>query len=115
MSDEWSIVTFRIVSGVVVLEELERALGAKTRAKRNAIWTTRFGGDESTLREQLSSAAQFLMTHVDYLASLRPEAEMNLHVGWTPRSPQDGVVFDEKLVKLLGSIGAYILLDTYLE
>jgi hypothetical protein len=66
------------------------------------------------LDEQLRIAKGYLRDKANVLAGL-PDSDINLSIGWTPRSPQDGIIIDAELMALLAALRCPVLLDTYLD
>jgi hypothetical protein len=94
-------------------QEIEQLMGRESSAKAGKSWAIDLIEDSTiALNEQLQAAKGYLRDKIEILEGLT-DCEVNLSIGWTPRSPQDGVIFDGEMIALLARIRCYILLDTY--
>ena len=116
MSGEtWARVSLRIASRRLTTREIEQLMGRVTASGPSNLWAVDLTEDSAIgLDEQLRTAKNYLRGKVDVLADMT-DCEINLSIGWTPRSPQDGIVLDREMLALLSSIRCYVLLDTYLD
>jgi hypothetical protein len=116
MSDEsWARVSLRIATQNLATPVVEKLMGRKSSAKPDQYWAMDVTADSKiSLDGQLNLAKDFLREKAEVLESLS-DSEINLSIGWTPRSPQDGIVFDVDLIALLSRLRCYVLLDTYLD
>lgn len=117
MSDEtWARVSLRIASQHLSSSEIEQLVGLKSIDRPVDSWAVDLTSDSAVgLNEQLSIVKAFLRERITTLEGLADGSEINLSIGWTPRNPQDGIIFDTELIALLSRIGCYVLLDTYLD
>ena len=88
-------------------------------ARRNGSgYMVKIGADTSAaggLQQKLMEARDYLALHEESLMQLHPTAEFDLFIGWTPKSPQDSLVIDEDLVRLLSRLNCSITFDMYVE
>lgn len=63
------------------------------------------------LDDRLRLVEEVLATNRDAFVG----CDVDLHVSWTPRLGQDGILLSANLVRLLGELGAYIKMDTYTD
>nr|CEL18043.1 hypothetical protein [Kibdelosporangium sp. MJ126-NF4] len=70
---------------------------------------------DQRLDEQLASAADFLTENIEALRDIARTCPVDIHIGWTPIKPQDGVRFTRRLLDLLDQLNADILIDTYTD
>jgi len=116
MSDEtWAQVSLRIESPRLTVAEIERLLGTPSASKAADLWAAELTADSATgLDEQLRDVKTYLRDKAPVLAAMTG-AKIGLSIGWTPRSPQDGIVLDDELIALLAATRCHVLLDTYLD
>ena len=114
MTDEpWAVVSLRIDAKDLPAQEIERLLGAASSSGSDEFWSADLTTDRSaTLDDQLRVAKQWLRERAAALRAL-VDADVCVHIGWTPRDPQDGIIMDRELVDLLHDVRGYVLLDTY--
>ncbi len=114
MGDEsWSRVSLRIASDALTPAEISNVVGLESSAPPGKSWATEITTDSGVaLDDQLRSVKEFLRERAMILESLG-DCSISLCIGWTPRTPQDGIAIDIELVRLLSRIGCYVLLDTY--
>lgn len=120
MSEEpWARVTLVIKGPEFTPDQVEQRLETPSTTaahKRGKYFSAELGGDSAApLDDQLAAARDFLGAHVEAIRGLPGEVQVYLHVGWAPRSPQDGTIVDSELIALLSRAGGYVLLDTYIE
>ena len=116
MSEEmWARVSLRITSQRLTALEIGQLMGRMSSSRSSNVWAVDLIEDSSIeLNDQLQIAKDYLLGKLEVLEGIR-DCKINLSVGWTPRSPQDGIVLDVEMVALLSRIRCYILLDTYLD
>lgn len=113
--ETWARVSLRIVSQSLTTQEIEQLMGGTSSARPGNLWAVDLTADSAvSLNEQLQIAKDYLQSKVKVLEEMT-DSEVNLSVGWTPRSPQDGIVMDVEMIALLSRIRCYVLLDTYLD
>ena len=61
----------------------------------------------------MASVEAYLEKHLQVLASIGAEEEIDLTVSWTPREGQDGLRFPPRLIALIAQLNGGIFLDTY--
>lgn len=57
--------------------------------------------------------AQYLGSHRETLRDRPTEADFQLRIGWSPRSPQESIVLASTLLSALAELGVDLVLDTY--
>jgi hypothetical protein len=117
IQEQWARCSLRIRSDKLSNKEISARLGC-AGDERGPCWTLDIGDDSTIhLNDQLSIVKSFLEGHLPQLRELvsNEACEINVSVGWTPRHPQDGILLDPDLVKMMAEIRGYILLDTYAE
>lgn len=113
--ETWARVSLRIVSQSLTTQEIEQLMGGTSSARPDNLWAVDLTVDSAVaLNEQLQIAKDYLRSKVKVLEETT-DSEVNLSIGWTPRSPQDGIVMDVEMIALLSRIRCYVLLDTYLD
>lgn len=113
--ETWARVSLRIVSQSLTAQEIEQLMGETSSARPGNLWAADLTADSSVaLDEQLQIAKDYLRSKVKVLEAMT-DSEVNLSIGWTPRSPQDGIVLDVDMIALLSRIRCYVLFDTYLD
>ncbi len=117
MDDEsWAMSSLRITCAGLSSDQITARLGMPSTAHTDAYWAVNLVSDSSiAIDQQLTHVKDFIRFRSDGLRAIAETAEINLHLGWTPNNPQDGLALDAELVQLLASIGAYILIDTYTD
>ncbi|MER7130478.1 hypothetical protein [Streptosporangium saharense] len=116
--DPWATVSLRIaVSSSVSLEGIEERIGIRsTGSRKDLFWFHDFKRPaDQVLDDLLQTVTGFLEANLDSLREISRETETNLLISWTPRLGQDGVQFTERLIGILGSLNAYVLMDTYTD
>jgi hypothetical protein len=112
--EPWARVSLRIACNNCSVEDVATRLNLASEDNSPDFWAADLGGGSSIpLSEQLVRACLFMRANQAALASLGGSNEINLHVGWTPRNPQDGIAFNGELIRVLAECRAYVLLDTY--
>ncbi|MER5647380.1 hypothetical protein [Streptosporangium sp. NPDC002524] len=66
------------------------------------------------LGEQLKLVEQFL-ADVQQVFDGVIDGKISLHLSWTPREPQDGIIFNMRMIKIMASMDMAVLLDTYMD
>ena len=113
--ETWARVSLRIVSQSLTTQEIEQIMGRASSARSGNLWTVDLTADSAIpLNEQLQIVKDYLRGKVKVLEEMA-DSEVNLSIGWTPHSPQDGIIMDVDMVALLSRIRCYVLLDTYLD
>ena len=113
--DTWARVSLRITSQRLEIREIEKLMGTMSSSRSGNVWAIDLTTDSTIgLNEQLQVAKGYLSSKVKVLGGMT-DCEVNLSIGWTPRSPQDGIVLDAGMMELLSSIRCYVLLDTYID
>lgn len=116
--DPWAAVSLRIaISSSVTLEGIEERIGIRSTGRREDLfWFHDFKPPaDQVLNDLLQTVTGFLEANLDSLRELSRETETNLQISWSPRLGQDGVQFNERLIGILGSLNAYVLMDTYTD
>jgi hypothetical protein len=116
MSDDtWARVSLRIRSPRLTPHEIGQLMGEPNVNQSGDLWATDLTRDSGVaLDEQLRAAKEYLRDREAVLEAI-PEADIGLLIGWTPRSPQDGIILDTELIGLLSTVRCHVLLDTYLD
>lgn len=116
MSGEtWARVSLRITGQRLTAREIEQHMGRMSSSRSSDVWAIDLAeGNTIGLDEQLQIAKDYLRGEVKILEKLT-DCEINLSIGWTPQSPQDGIILDAEMIALLSSVRCYVLLDTYLD
>ncbi len=84
-------------------------------AKPGNPWASNLTTDSAaSLNDQLEMAKEYIKSKELALERL-VDHDASLSIGWTPRSPQDGIILDHELISLLAKSRIYLLLDTYVE
>jgi hypothetical protein len=114
--EPWAVVSLRITSTTLTAQQIEGLLGTASSGRPGAdAWSADLTADrELRLDDQLRLAKDWLRERSAALQAMSG-ADIGLLIGWTPRTPQDGIVVDRELIALLHSVGGYVLLDTYLD
>ncbi|MFF4411238.1 hypothetical protein ACFYY8_01850 [Streptosporangium sp. NPDC001559] len=99
------------------LEAVEERIGIRSTGSRESpFWLHDFDvPSDQALHERLQTVTGFLEANLTSLTELSREHEINLSISWTPRVGQDGLQFTERLIGVLSSLNAYVLLDTYTD
>lgn len=115
-SDEWASVQV-VIDGRdnLCVEDIERLLNSKSSDSGGRRWVCDLSAEDLDLTAQLSRLADFVSLNYEALTGIASDSEIVVHIGWTPRSPQDSVVFAGGLVQSIGGLGASVILDTYTE
>jgi hypothetical protein len=112
-SESWSRVSLRIASDTLTAAEISKVMGLESLAPQGKSWATDITTDSgAALDDQLEIVKDFLRGKAAVLESL-DDCIVSLCIGWTPRTPQDGIAIDVELIQLLSRIGCHVLLDTY--
>jgi hypothetical protein len=114
--EPWARTSLRIASDDLTPQQIAEQLGRPSVARSADFWAIDL--EESSwqpLEEQLAGASAFIREHDKVLKNLAESADVALHVSWSPRVSQDGLLLDRKLLAGLTSVGAYLLLDTYVD
>ncbi|MET8146630.1 hypothetical protein ABZU32_40530 [Sphaerisporangium sp. NPDC005288] len=116
MSTTWSKATLRIHSRTATPQAIANDLGRASSAPASSpFWLLDLEESaEDSLDETLQAVQRFLEEKLESLRGISEEAEIGVMLAWTPRSGQDGIQFNERLIFLLSQLGAYVTLDTYL-
>jgi hypothetical protein len=113
--DSWAVVSVRIASDGLTAREIERLLGRPGDSRSEEVFSADLTDDRGVpLDDQIKIAKAWVREHSAVLAGMAG-ADIALHIGWTPRDPQDGIIMDRELIALLHEVGGYVLLDTYLD
>ncbi|GAA3203960.1 hypothetical protein GCM10010532_024960 [Dactylosporangium siamense] len=113
--ETWARVSLRIVSPSLTIQEIDQLLSRTSSARQGNLWAVDLTADSAVaLNEQLQIAKDYLQSKAGVLEEMT-DSEVNLSIGWTPRSPQDGIVMDAEMIALMSRIRCYVLLDTYLD
>lgn len=105
------------VSSSVTLEGIEERIGIRSTGRREDLfWFHDFEPPaDQVLNDLLQTVTGFLEANLDSLREISRKTETNLLISWSPRLGQDGVQFNERLIGVLGSLNAYVLMDTYTD
>jgi len=116
MSDQsWARVTLRVQSRRLTVREIEQLLGGPSSSRSEDLWSIELTEDSAMeLDEQLRIVKDYLRGKAKALAGVG-DSDISLCIGWTPRSPQDGIIMDAELIALLSAVRCHVLLDTYLD
>jgi hypothetical protein len=114
-AEAWARVSLRISSPHLGVDQIGVLMAGESSAKPGHSWTTDLTVDSSTsLNEQLEMAREYIKSKTTALEQL-VDQDACLSIGWTPRTPQDGIILDRELLSLLAKFRIYVLLDTYVE
>ena len=116
MSDEsWARVSLRVTSPHLGTDQLATLLGRKSVDGPDNPWSIDLVEDSSVpLDDQLRTAKEFLSERIEVLEGLAGGV-IDMLVGWTPRSPQDGIALDPELLGLLARSRCCVRLDTFVD
>jgi hypothetical protein len=117
MTEEpWARVSLRVAVDGIPADGVAAALATPSTSRSADWWAAELVSDSAVpLDDQLAEAARYLVARWPALKELRAAgADISLRVSWTPRSPQDGIALNPDLLAVLGSVGGYVKLDTYL-
>ena|SRR5580693_8265508 len=118
MGDGWAWVSLSAHSTDLSSDGLRDVLPGSVVSRRNPhLASVRFKGPGSraSLDELLLELAEYLSSHRDTLLSRLGHADIQLRVGWSPRSPQESLAVSWTLLTALAEIRADVVIDTYDE
>ncbi|MFD0883365.1 DUF4279 domain-containing protein [Streptosporangium algeriense] len=117
MSDQWSRLTLRVISPSLTPEQIGAKIGIQTEGQsRDSFWLYDLDVPSGqSLSGQLQAMTDFLEEKLDALQELSREGEISLSISWSPRLGQDGTQLNERLINILSSLNAYVMLDTYTD
>ncbi len=113
-SERWARTSLCITAPDGEVQRVAELLDRTNESTRSDQWAIDL--QESTdqpIQDQLNALLDFLATHRPILEEIAMWAEIYVQLSWSPHVPQDGLALDCRLLELLGSLGAHILLDTY--
>lgn len=115
MTNQWARSTLRIISPSLTPEQIGAKIGIESEGKsKNSFWFYDLDApSDQALNDQLQLMTDFLEERLDSLQRLSRESEINLSISWSPRIGQDGIQLNERLINILSSLNAYVMLDTY--
>ncbi|WP_091088048.1 hypothetical protein [Nonomuraea wenchangensis] len=68
------------------------------------------------LSVQLEAIESFLVNAQDLLlVDGATPPEVSLHLSWTPREPQDGIILTQSLIRVMARLNIFVTLDTYID
>jgi len=112
MDEKWSAVSLTVDGDPEYLVYLRDVLGL-ARGKRSEASSIDFR-DARTVGDKVAAAADFVSRHTAELVDPRV-SDAIIRVGWTPRSPQDGLFLDVETIAALYRARCSIAIDTYLD
>lgn len=112
--DGWAAASIRLEAADVTSIHLPPSLANRARISRTKkIMTFEIDNSaERPLTELLQSATSFISEHFESLAGV-PDCVIDLFLGWSPKAPQEALVINEELLRLLSRLKASIVFDTY--
>jgi hypothetical protein len=115
----WARVSLRISCDVMTAQEVSTLVESSLPIPETSgatPWFTELGSDPAVpLDAQLGEAKELLMRSRDLLERIGRTERIDLVIGWTPRVPQDGLLIDSELLRLLAELDVQIFLDTYAD
>ena len=119
LNDGWASASVRVVSRQASLTNVPGALAAAAERSRDprVLVLPVVAASRASLQDLVSAVEGVLMAHRDDLLALRSEndAEFQIFLGWSPAAPQESIVLDSGLVRVMAEIGAGVVIDTYSE
>jgi hypothetical protein len=116
MGDGWAWVSLSAYSEAMTAEELALRMPDAKPGKRNRhLAAVDFAGDDPgvPLEQLLQELGAYLARHRGRLVALSADADFQLRIGWSPRSPQEALAIPAELLTALGELKCPIMLDTY--
>jgi hypothetical protein len=116
MGDGWAWISLSAYSEAMMAEELALRMPDAKPGKRNRhLAAVEFGGGESDppLEQLLRELGAYLDRHRGRLVALGADADFQLRIGWSPRSPQEALAISADLLAALGELKCPVMLDTY--
>jgi hypothetical protein len=112
-SAEWCRTSFVVWPTDDERRAITDALGqASSSSEASLVWDLE-ASDTQPADEQLERLHNFLVRHREHLMAMARPGAMAVTIGWTPRSPQDGLAITPGLARLLADLGIPLKLDTY--
>jgi hypothetical protein len=107
MSNEtWARVSLRISSERLTAVEIGQLIAIASTARSGTGWAMDLTTDSGIdLTEQLAIVKDLIREKITILEQIAQDGDINLSIGWTPRSPQDGILLDSELIELLARVG----------
>jgi hypothetical protein len=115
MDEPWARVGLRIGCDLMSADEISVLLGLANLSQSEDRWIADLPiGSKTPLAEQMVFLHDFIGEHLAAFRQLRA-TDICICIGWTPHSPQDGILIHATLISMLAELNAYVLLDTYLD
>ncbi|MFJ8959722.1 hypothetical protein ACIRG5_10050 [Lentzea sp. NPDC102401] len=79
----------------------------------DGLWCVDADGDDLHLGDLLKLVEALLAEHREALVQVAAGCDVDLFVSWSPKDGQDSVCLGPDLIKLLGELGAHVVMDTH--
>jgi hypothetical protein len=76
-------------------------------------WYVEPGEDDLHLDDRLKVVEALLAEHRSAFAQVAARCAVDLFVSWSPKPGQDSVCLGPDLIRLLGELGAHVVMDTH--
>lgn len=116
MGDGWAWVSLSAYNEDLSSAQIRELLTGSEVSRGNPhLASVRFRGPgpEASLSELLQDVAEYLGSHRETLRDRLAKADFQLRIGWSPRSPQESIVFPSTLLSTLTELHVDVVLDTY--
>ncbi|MFD4637273.1 hypothetical protein ACFWN2_08165 [Lentzea sp. NPDC058436] len=113
MEGPWSRATLRVWPGEMTVAEIDAVLGIEGGVADDRLWYVEPGVGDLHLDDRLKVVAALLVENGKALAQVAAKCEIDLFVSWTPKDGQDSVCLGPDLIRVLGELGAHVVMDTH--
>jgi hypothetical protein len=116
MGDGWAWVSLSVLSRDLSPEAVRGLLPGSVASRQNPrLAAVEFGGrgGQTSLQALLDELADYLESHRGNLPGSLRQADFQLRIGWSPRTPQECVAIPSAVVEVLAALHADVMIDAY--
>ncbi|SFQ96173.1 hypothetical protein SAMN04488564_101217 [Lentzea waywayandensis] len=111
--EPWSRATLRVWAGEMTVAEIGAALQIDGAERSDRLWCVEPGEGDMHLDDRLKAVEAVLAEHREALVQVAARCDVDLFVSWSPKEGQDSVCLGPDLIRLLGELGAHVVMDTH--
>ena len=97
----------------MTVAEIDAALEVDGGVAGDGLWYVEPGPEDLHLDDRLKVVEALLVEHREAFAGVAARSDVDLFVSWTPKDGQDSVCLGPDLIRVLGELGAHVVMDTH--